>query len=845
MKVKDLAKELGVPSEAVIEQLRKLYMDVEDEKSIIDDKILGLVRIKLGGSAIPKKPKKEEKKPKKAKADKKTTAPAKTTIKKEKPEEEKTEEEKSKKEKAEKKPLKNKETKGEGAPETKEKEPKGRSVAPSAGKINIVKKATPEEKKAEEKKTEEKIERENVSKKKEERDKKAQLSIEELVKTELAERTSPAKKGPKTSFVKRGKNAPKKRPIVEIIDGGAGKPKAKFKKFDKASKRKQGAGGSLGFGEEQTVARKTPQKIQMQVPTNIRTMAPRINVKPNEILQYMMDSGAFVNINQDLEEDVVREVLKNFGYILELPESIKSIEKELVKEHHEEAKGRGETRAPVVTFMGHVDHGKTSLLDYIRKTMVTKGEKGGITQHIGAYKVETPKGSVTFLDTPGHAAFTSMRARGAHATDVVVLVVAADDGVMPQTKEAIDHARAAGVPIVVAINKCDMVSARPDKVKQELQQENLSPEEWGGDTIMVEVSAQTGEGVDKLVEMLMLESEMLELKANPNLHARGVVIEVRKSPGQGVVATLLVQNGTLRPGDVVLCGIYYGKVKAMLNDRRERVKEALPSTPVEVLGLQGVPEAGDEFFIVKDEKKAKTLSLLKQGEGRKSNMAGSQRVTLEDFHSLIMEGNMKELKIILKADVQGSAEALKQSLVELSTSEVELDIIHSAVGNVNESDVMLAMVSNAVIIGFHVKIDTGAEDLAKSEKVDMRSYDIIYEAIADVKAAMEGLLEPEEREAFQGTAQIKEVFSSSKVGKVAGCAVTKGVIHRNDRVRLKRGTDTLFEGTISALKRFKDDVRDVREGFECGISLKNFSDIRKNDIIEAYIIEKIARRLEK
>ncbi|MDP8299061.1 MAG: translation initiation factor IF-2 [Candidatus Tantalella remota] len=845
MKVKDLAKELGVPSEAVIEQLRKLYVDVEDEKSKIDDKILGLVRIKLRGSATPKKPKKEEKKPKKAKAVKKTVetkAKPKTTKKKDKPE----------KEESQKNPVKKKEAKAKEekkkTPEAEEKEPKKRPAAPSAGKINIVKKVTPEEKKAEEDKAKEKVEKEKAEIKKAEKEKKAQLSIEELVKTELTGRGGPggpAKRGPKTGFVKRGKQTLKKRPIVEIVDGGSGKSTAQFKKFDKFSKKKQGAAGGALFGEDQAAARKTPQKIQMQVPTNIRTMAPRINVKPNVILQYMMDSGAFVNINQDIEEDVVRDILKNFGYILELPESIESIEQELVKEHHEESKGKGETRAPVVTFMGHVDHGKTSLLDYIRNTMVTEGEKGGITQHIGAYKVETSKGSVTFLDTPGHAAFTAMRARGAHATDVVVLVVAADDGVMPQTKEAIDHARAAGVPIVVAINKCDMVSANPDKVKQELQQEQLAPEEWGGDTIMVEVSAQTGEGVDKLVEILMLESEMLDLKANPNLHARGVVIEGKKTPGQGVVATLLVQNGTLRPGDVVLCGTFYGKVKAMLNDVRERVEEAPPSTPVEVLGLQGVPEAGDEFFIVKDEKKAKTLSLLKQGEGRKNNMAGSQRVTLEDFHSLIMEGTMKELKIILKADVQGSAEALKQSLEDLSTSEVKLDILHSAVGNVNESDVMLAVVSNAVIIGFHVKTETTAEDLAKSEQVDMRIYDIIYEAIADVKAAMEGLLEPEEREAFQGTAQIKEVFSSSKAGKVAGCAVTKGIIHRNDRVRLKRGTETVFDGTISALKRFKDDVRDVREGFECGILLKNFSDIRKNDIIEAYIIEKIARRLEK
>jgi translation initiation factor IF-2 len=521
------------------------------------------------------------------------------------------------------------------------------------------------------------------------------------------------------------------------------------------------------------------------------------------------------------------------------------MEKELVAEHREEEGAAVEKRAPVVTFMGHVDHGKTSLLDYIRKTMVTKGEKGGITQHIGAYKVDTDHGSVTFLDTPGHAAFTAMRARGAHATDVVVLVVAADDGVMPQTKEAIDHARAADVPIVVAINKCDLPDANPDKVKRGLQVEDLTTENWGGKTTMVEVSAKTGEGVDTLLELLMLESELLELKANTKLRARGTVIESKKTPGQGVVATLLVQNGTLRPGDIVLCGDNYGKVKAMINDRGERVNEALPSTPVEVLGLQGVPAAGDEFFVVKDEKKAKTLCSLKQSETRKEKMAESKRITLEDFHSYVVEGTVKELKIVLKADVQGSAEALKQSFEELKTEEVKTSIIHSAAGNINESDIMLAMVSNGVIIGFSVKVDPQAEELAKAEKVDIHLYDIIYEAIADIKASLEGLLEPEEKEVFQGRAEVREVFVTSKAGKVAGCSVIKGVIHRKDRVKLKRGGEVVFDGEINDLKRFKDDVKDVKEGFECGISIRGFNDIRKNDIIEAYIIEKVARRLEK
>ncbi|MEA3489500.1 MAG: translation initiation factor IF-2, partial [Candidatus Omnitrophota bacterium] len=658
-------------------------------------------------------------------------------------------------------------------------------------------------------------------------------------------------KKPKPIFIRKARKGEKK-PIVEIIEKGkvfASRGEKVFKK----GKVKPRIGERIIAGPKKPVARKTPQKIKVHLPVNVRTLALRINVKPNDIIQYLMKEGAFININQDLEEDVVRDIMENFGYKLEIPRTIESMEKDLIAEHYEveqrqseqEAKAEIKTRAPVVTFMGHVDHGKTSLLDYIRKTMVTKGEKGGITQHIGAYKVDTAKGSVTFLDTPGHAAFTAMRARGAHVTDVVVLVVAADDGVMPQTKEAIDHARAAEVPIVVAINKCDLPNANPERVRKSLQQEDLIAEAWGGKTVMVEVSAHTGEGVDALVEMLMLESEMLELKANPGLRARGVVIESKKTPGQGVVATLLVKNGTLRAGDIVFCRTFYGKLKAMMNVRGDRVEEAPPATPVEVLGLQDVPQAGEEFFVVKDEKKARTLALLKQSESRKEKMAGSQRVTLEDLHSRIVDGSMKELKIILKADVQGSVEALQSSIEELATEEVKLKMIHSAVGNINESDVMLAMVSNAVVIGFHVKIDTKAEELTKSEKVDYHIYDIIYEAIADVKAGMEGLLEPEEREVFQGSAQVREVFSTSKAGKVAGCAVTKGVIHRKDKIKVKRGQEVVFQGEINSLKRFKDDVKDVREGFECGISLKGFNNIRRNDVIEAFIIEKVARRLEK
>ena len=797
IKVRNLAKELKVPEENVIEQLNKLYVEVENGNDVIDDKIAGLIRIKLGGAVTPKK--KEKKKLVKPKIAVKTKKKVEDKSKSKKG---KKKEDKSSKEKdtLEKKVKKGKKDKKEI------KTPEG-DVKTAPGKAN----KTGKYKKIKTRSTIEVIER---------------APQKPVVKTEIEEVIP--------------KKIKKKKPVIEIVKRSIKQKKRQSKIRGKKNKEEK---EEVFFGTQPATIRKTPKKVAVQVPVNIRTLAPYINTKPNMIIQYFMKKGEVVNINQDLEEDVVRDVMTFFGYELEIPATADSIEKELFAEHHESETKEGESRAPVVTFMGHVDHGKTSLLDYIRKTMVTKGEKGGITQHIGAYKVETKKGAVTFLDTPGHAAFTAMRARGANVTDVVVLVVAADDGVMPQTKEAIDHARAAKVPLVVAINKCDLAGANPKQVKTELQKEDLVSEEWGGDAIMVEVSAQTGEGVDNLVEMLMLESEMLELKAKPNIRARGVVIESRKTPGQGIVVMLLVQNGTLYPGDVVFCGSNYGKIKALMNDKRERVESAPPATPVEVLGLQDVPFAGDEFFVVKDEKKAKTLALLKQSDTRNKKMTSGQRVTLEDLHNRILEGNMKEIVIVLKADVQGSVEALSQSLGELATSEVKVKMVHSAVGNINESDIMLALVSNAVVIGFNVKVDTKAEDLARNESIDVHVYDVIYEAIADVKAGMEGLLEPELKEVFQGRAQVLEIFSS-KTGKAAGCKIVKGVIRRKDKIRIKRQQETVFEGDINSLKRFKDDVREAKEGFECGISIKGFNDVRKNDIIESFVIEKIARRLD-
>ncbi len=595
-----------------------------------------------------------------------------------------------------------------------------------------------------------------------------------------------------------------------------------------------------------TVEPKKPSSLKMlevEFPVTVKQLSVKLGIKPSVLIAKLMKKNIFASINQNLDEAVAGEITMSYGYEIK---KAKTLEEELIKAEEEEDKLKANLvpRFPVVTFMGHVDHGKTSLLDYIRKTKVVAKEKGGITQHIGAYKVNLGKGSVTFLDTPGHQAFTAMRARGANATDIVVLVVAANDGVMPQTKEAIDHARAANVPIVVAINKCDLPHISVDKIKRQLSELDLMAEEWGGKTIMVPVSAKTGAGIDNLLEMLLLEAEVLELKANPHIRSRGVVIEGKLSPGQGVVATLLVKNGTLKVGDIILSGLYHGKVKAMMDDKARPVTEAPPSTPVKMLGLTGVPEAGDEFFVVKDEKKARTLSLLKQEEKRQKNLHAAQRVSLEHLYQQIKDGAIKELKIILKADVQGSVEALQKSLENLSTEDVKLKTVHVGVGNINESDVMLAVVTNAVIIGFHVKIDPKAEETSKKESVDVRRYDVIYEAINDITAAMEGLLEPVIKEIFQGRAKVQQVFKVSKVGNVGGSIVVKGSISRSNPVRLMRNNTEIYRGRLRSLKRFKNDAKEVTDGMECGLALEGHNDIKQGDIIESFVIEKVARRLD-
>lgn len=502
-----------------------------------------------------------------------------------------------------------------------------------------------------------------------------------------------------------------------------------------------------------------------------------------------------------------------------------------------------ESRAPVVTVMGHVDHGKTSLLDYIRRTRVASGEAGGITQHIGAYHVQTDRGMVTFLDTPGHEAFTAMRARGAKATDLVILVVAADDGVMPQTREAIHHAKAAGVPIVVAVNKIDKPGAQPERVKQELVGEQVVPEEYGGDAPFVSVSAKTGVGIDELLENVLLQAEVLELKAPRKAPAKGLIIEARLDRGRGPVATMLVLSGTLRQGDVLLAGQVFGRVRAMLDENGKVIKEAGPSIPVEILGLSDVPAAGQEAVVLADERKAREIALFRQGKYRDVKLATKQAANLESILDQMTEAEAKVLALIIKADVQGSQEALVQSLQKLSTGEVKVNVIHAAVGAISESDVHLAQASKAVIIGFNTRADAGARKAAETAGVDIRYYNIIYDAVDEVKAALSGMLSPEKREDITGLVEIRQVFRATRIGTIAGCYVLEGVIKRSSRARLLRNHIVVWDGEIESLKRFKDDVREVRGGFECGLSLKNFSAYEEGDQLEVYDVTEVARTL--
>ncbi|WP_278956450.1 translation initiation factor IF-2 [Aquipseudomonas alcaligenes] len=572
----------------------------------------------------------------------------------------------------------------------------------------------------------------------------------------------------------------------------------------------------------------------------VADLAAQMSVKGAEVVKFMFKMGTPVTINQVLDQETAQLVAEEMGHKVKLV-SENALEEQLAESLKYE--GEAFSRAPVVTVMGHVDHGKTSLLDYIRRAKVAAGEAGGITQHIGAYHVETDRGMVTFLDTPGHAAFTQMRARGAKATDIVILVVAADDGVMPQTQEAVQHAKAAGVPIVVAINKMDKPDANPDNIKNGLAALDVIPEEWGGDAPFVGVSAKAGTGVDELLEAVLLQAEVLELTATPSAPGRGVVVESRLDKGRGPVATVLVQDGTLRQGDMVLVGVNYGRVRAMLDENGKAIKEAGPSIPVEILGLDGTPDAGDEMTVVADEKKAREVALFRQGKFREVKLARAHAGKLENIFENMGQEEKKTLNIVLKADVRGSLEALQGSLSGLGNDEVQVRVVGGGVGGITESDANLALASNAVLFGFNVRADAGARKIVEAEGLDMRYYNVIYDIIEDVKKALTGMLGSDVRENILGTAEVRDVFRSPKFGAVAGCMVIEGTVHRNRPIRVLRDDVVIFEGELESLRRFKDDVAEVRNGMECGIAVKSYNDVKVGDKIEVFEKVQVARTL--
>ncbi|WP_415911784.1 translation initiation factor IF-2 [Neptuniibacter sp. QD37_11] len=587
----------------------------------------------------------------------------------------------------------------------------------------------------------------------------------------------------------------------------------------------------------------TQQVMEVSIPESITVadLAKKMNVKAAEVIKVMFGMGAMATINQVIDQDTATLVVEEMGHTPK-PMQENAVEEALM-ESIQAQQGDSEGRAPVVTVMGHVDHGKTSLLDYIRSSRVASGESGGITQHIGAYHVDTDNGMVTFLDTPGHAAFTAMRARGASVTDIVILVVAADDGVMPQTEEAVQHAKAAGVPLVVAVNKIDKEQADPDRVKNELAALDVIPEEWGGENQFVNVSAKSGQGIEELLDAVLLQSEILELEAVPNAPAQGVVVESRLDKGRGPVATVLVQNGTLRKGDIVLAGLHYGRVRAMLDENGKPIDSAGPAIPVEIQGLDGTPNAGDEFTMVSNEKKAREVALFRQGKYRDVKLARQQKSKLENLFANMQAGDVKTFNIVLKTDVRGSLEALTHALEDLSTDEVKVNIVSGGVGGIAETDANLAVTADALMVGFNVRADAQARQVLEREGIELRYYSVIYDIIDDVKQAMGGLLSPEYREEIVGIAEVRDVFKAPKIGAVAGCMVTEGTVFRNKRIRVLRENVVIYEGELESLRRFKDNVNEVRQGMECGIGVKNYNDVKVGDQIEVYDTVEIQRTL--
>lgn len=649
-------------------------------------------------------------------------------------------------------------------------------------------------------------------------------------------RTAPPKKA---AAKKKGRSDDEDRGDREERKRGGG-----GKKVKRAERRGGRRGGASQSGNGKHAFQKPTQPIvrEVSIPESISVaeLADKMSIKANEVIKAMFNMGAAVTINQTIDQDTAAIVVEEMGHKVKLVKD-DALETEMLEGISYE--GEEITRSPVVTVMGHVDHGKTSLLDYIRRAKVATGEAGGITQHIGAYHVEDNHGGVTFLDTPGHAAFTAMRARGAKATDVVILVVAADDGVMPQTIEAIEHSKAAEVPMVVAVNKIDKQGIDLDRIRNELSQHGVISEEWGGDTQFVHVSAKTGDGIEELLEAIQLVSEVLELTAVPSAPGKGVVVESRLDKGRGPVATVLVQNGTLKKGDIVLAGLHYGRVRALTNELGKQVDTAGPAMPVEIQGLDGTPDAGDDFMVVADEKKAREVANFRQGKYREVRLARQQKAKLENMFSQMGQDEVAKVNIVLKADVQGSLEAIKGALEELSTGEVEVAVVSSGVGGITGTDANLALASEAIVVGFNVRADAAAREIIEREGLDLRYYSVIYQLIDEVKQAMSGMLAPEWKEEIVGVAEVRDVFRAPKIGAVAGCMVVEGTVSRSKRIRVLRDNVVIYEGELESLRRFKDDVQEVRNGMECGIGVKNYNDVQVNDKIEVFDQVKVERSL--
>ena len=779
IRINKLALELNIPNDKIIDELKKKDVPVKNHMSSIDGEVAEYVRGLFTDKTVVKAKKKA--------AAKKVAAKKESTVAK--PITAKTAAKAAAKKKADQ-----------------EKQAKEDAKKPKAAPAKTVAKAAAKPKAVETKKEETDSDKQKASRK---------LGLKVIVKPEEAEK-------------KKESKAPKEKP--------AAKKKKEEPKSPPPQKAKEKQPEEVAPVEEPV--QEEFEVVQLMDNMPLRDVAEKLNCTANDIIMDLMTLGSMATINQSLSLEVASKIADQRGFEVEVisPESESGFE----EEEEEDLEKNRIPRPPIVTIMGHVDHGKTSLLDAIRKTNVTEDEAGGITQHIGAYQIKIKDSTITFLDTPGHEAFTAMRARGAQVTDIVVLVVAADDGIKPQTLEAIHHANAGGVPLLVAINKIDKPDAKPDEVQKQLADQGLLPEEWGGQTIYSKVSAKEGQGIDHLLEMILLQAEVMELKANPKLRARGVIIESHLDKGRGPVATLMIQKGHLKVGDPFIAGNYFGKVRAMTNDQGKEIQKASLSTPVEVIGLPEVPTPGDTFLVVKDEKRARQLSDLKIQRKRESVLSQKPRITMEDLHQQIVEGKIHELNLIIKADVQGSIQAVQEAFNKLETDRVRVKIIHDAVGGITESDILLASASNAIIIGFNVRPTFKAEAMAAKEKVDVRLYSIIYEAIEDVQKALEGLLEPTFREKIMGRAEVRKVFSMPKIGVIAGCQVISGVLERNCPARLVRDNVVVYEGKIQSLRRFKDDVKEVASGYECGLALDKYQDLKQGDIVEPFILEEVA-----